>query len=464
VSPASAAAPEHTETPLPPMTEHERAIFAHITATGPGFRALAIGLMLVSAWAAFAWIWQLTHGLGVTGLLRPTYWGIYITSFVFFIGVSHAGTLISAILRLSKAEWRRSITRMAEVITVLVIAFGAGNVIIDLGRSERALYVLRHANFQSPLLWDICSISVYLTASTLYLILPLLPDLVRLERKVGGWRRPIYRALLRVARYRDTPEQRSRLEKIIGVMMVLVLPIAISVHTVVSWVFAMTIQPMWHSTIFGPYFVAGAIFSGIAAILTFMVILRRAYHLEAYLRPVHFDHLGKLLLVMTLLWLYFTFAEYLTTYYGGEPHELRVFFDKVSGRFALPFWVMVVTCFVIPFAILCRAKGRRSEVAILVASLSVNVGMYLERYTIVVPSLTNARIQMTDARYTPSWVEWSILAGCVSSFLLLYLGFTKLFPIISVWEVEEGIEHGLRETSERLATYYPPVAAKGETP
>jgi molybdopterin-containing oxidoreductase family membrane subunit len=310
-------------------------------------------------------------------------------------------------------------------------------------------------------LWDICSISVYLTASTTYLVLPMLPDLVLLEKKVGGWRRNVYRALLRITGYRDTHEQRARLEKVIGVMMVVVLPIAISVHTVVSWVFAMTIQPMWHSTIFGPYFVAGAIFSGIAAILTFMVILRRAYKLEAYLRPVHFDNLGKLLLVMTLLWFYFTFAEYLTTFYGGEVHELRVFFDKVTGRFALPFWVMVVTCFVIPLGILCRAKGRRSEWGILIASISVNVGMYLERYTIVVPSLTNARILTTDARYAPTWVEWSILAGCVSSFLLLYLGFTKLFPIISVWEVEEGIELGSKETVERIATYYPPPSPSG---
>jgi molybdopterin-containing oxidoreductase family membrane subunit len=261
-----------------------------------------------------------------------------------------------------------------------------------------------------------------------------------------------------------TEAQQRVLNRAIAIMCVIVIPVAISVHSVVSFVFSMTLQPMWHSTIFGPYFVAGAIFSGIAAILTFMVVLRRAYRLEAYLRPVHFDHLGKLLLVMTLFWFYFTFAEYLTTYYGGEPHELRVFFDKVSGRFALPFWVMVVTCFVIPFAILCRGKGRRSEWGILLASLSVNVGMYLERYTIVVPSLTNARILTTDARYTPTWVEWSILGGCVSTFLLLYLGFTKLFPIVSVWEVEEGIEHGPRETTERIATYYPPAEGRGETP
>jgi Ni/Fe-hydrogenase subunit HybB-like protein len=164
--------------------------------------------------------------------------------------------------------------------------------------------------------------------------------------------------------------------------------------------------------------------------------------------------------VMTLLWLYFTFAEYLTTFYGGEVHELAVFFDKVTGRFALPFWTMVVTCFVIPFSILCTSRGRRSEAAMLICSISINIGMYLERYTIVVPSLTNARISMTDARYTPSWVEWSILAGCLSTFTLLYLGFTKLFPIISVWEVEEGIEHGPKDVKVRLAEYYPAEEVK----
>ena len=455
------APPEAVSAPVAPaMSEHEERIFAHITTTGRGFKLLAIGLGAVSAWALTAWIWQLTHGLGVTGLGRPVYWGIYITNFVFFIGVSHAGTLISAVLRLTHAEWRRPITRMAEVITVLVIAFGAGNVIVDLGRPERALYVLLHANFSSPLLWDICSISVYLMASTLYLCLPLLPDIVKLERHVGGWRRRVYR-FLRFG-YRDTPEQRRKLEKVLGVMMVLVLSIAISVHTVVSWVFAMTIQPMWHSTIFGPYFVAGAIFSGIAAILTFMVILRKAFHLERYLRPIHFDHLGKLLLVMTLLWFYFTFAEYLTTWYGNEPHEIQVFLAKVSGRFALPFWAMVVTCFVIPFAILCRKRGR-SIGGVLVASISVNIGMYLERFTIVVPSLINPRMHLTEASYSPSWVEWSILAGCVTTFLLLYLGFTKLFPIISVWEVEEGVDHGLEGVRSRLDTYYP-APKQGGTP
>ena len=276
---------------------------------------------------------------------------------------------------------------------------------------------------------------------------------MKLERHIGGWRRPVYR-LVKLG-YNDTPHQRERLEKVIGILAIVVIPIAVSVHTVVSWVFAMTIQPMWHSSIFGPYFVVGAIFSGIAGIFTFMVILRKVYHLEDYLRPVHFDYLGRLLLVMTILWLYFTFAEYLTTWYGNEPVEMGVFRAKTTGAYAVPFWTMVGCCFVFPFSMLTRTKFRKNPTIIFLVSISINIGMYLERYTIVVPTLINPRVHLTTASYSPSWVEWSILAGCVSSFVLLYLGFTKLFPIVSVWEIEDGVEHGLAEGLERVRGYYP---------
>ncbi len=230
-----------------------------------------------------AWSWQLIHGLGATGLGRPVYWGLYITNFVFFIGVSHAGTLISAILRIVQAEWRRPITRMAEVITVLVLFFGVGNVLLDLGRPDRALNVILHPHFRSPLLWDVASISVYLTASSLYLYLPADPGHRAAARSDGEAGATGSTRRLSLG-WTGTPQQWHRLERAIGVMAILVIPIAVSVHTVVSWVFAMTIQPMWHSTIFGPYFVVGAIFSGIAAIITAMVIVRKVYRLEAYLQ------------------------------------------------------------------------------------------------------------------------------------------------------------------------------------
>jgi molybdopterin-containing oxidoreductase family membrane subunit len=197
----------------------------------------------------------------------------------------------------------------------------------------------------------------------------------------------------------------------------------------------MTIQPMWHSTIFGPYFVVGAIFSGIAAIITAMVIVRKVYRLEAYLTPVHFKNLGVLLLVMACLWFYFTFAEYLTTWYGHEPTEIGVFNAKVSGPFAPYFWAMFFFCFVLPFVVLVNPRTR-TIAGTLVASISVNVGMWLERFTIVVPSLSNPRAPIHTFAYAPSWVEWSLMAGCFAAFALLYMGFTKLFPIVSIWELE----------------------------
>jgi len=413
------------------MDTHD-AIVTPILTVGSRFRAWMLGLSAVVSWAAFAWVWQLTHGLGATHLGRPIYWGLYITNFVFFIGVSHAGTLISAILRIVHAEWRRPITRMAEVITVLVLFFGVGNVLLDLGRPDRALNVILHPHFRSPLLWDVSSISVYLTCSSIYLYLPLIPDIALLRDRTTGWRRRFYTKL--AIGWTGTEQQWHRLERAISVMAILVIPVAISVHTVVSWVFAMTIQPMWHSSIFGPYFVVGAIFSGIAAIITAMVVVRKVYGLEEYLQPVHFKNLGLLLLVMACLWLYFTFAEHLTTWYAQEPNELNVFNAKLFGRFAPLFWAMLVFCFVVPFAIL--ANPRTQTIAgTLVASISVNIGMWIERFTIVVPSLSNPRAPVHTFIYWPSWVEWSLMAGCFAAFTMLYMGFTKLFPIVSIWEL-----------------------------
>jgi molybdopterin-containing oxidoreductase family membrane subunit len=391
---------------------------------------------------------------------RPVYWGIYIINFVFFIGISHAGTLISAILRLAKAEWRRAITRSAEVITVMVIIFGVSNVIFDLGRPDRLLFVLKHGRLQSPLLWDVCSISVYLTASSIYLYLPLIPDIAILRDQTDR-RHWLYRIL--ALGWQGTPQQYHRLEKALAIMMVLVIPIAVSVHTVVSFVFAMTVQPMWHTAIFGPYFVVGAIFSGIAALIIAMAIIRWAYRLEGHIKAIHFDYLGKLLLVMTLLWFYFTFAEYLTTWYGAEPVHMRVWWSKVSGDFAAPFWTMLACCFVIPFALLSRRRTRTVAGTVL-ASASITLGMWLERFVIVVPTVSNPRLPLDRGAYTPTWVEWAMLLGCFAFFILLYVLFTRFFPIVSIWEIQEGRMHALADAQAAIEAYRPEPPRDGQAP
>ena len=428
-------------------------LYQPILKTGKGFYMAFAILSFVVLFAGFAYFQQFKYGLGVTGLNRPIFWGVYITNFVFFIGVSHAGTLISAILRISKAEWRRSITRSAEVITVLVLFFGLGNILIDLGRIDRLMIVIFHARFQSPLVWDVVSLTTYLTGSSIYLYLPLIPDIALLrDRMPPGFRKGLYEVL--ALGWAGTEKQIHYLEKGISIMAVTVLPIAVSVHTVVSYVFSMTVQPMWHSSIFGPYFVAGAIFSGIAGIIVAMAVLRKVYHLEGYFRDVHFNYLGILLLVMTCLWFYFTFCEYITAFYGNEPMEMSIFFEKLSGKYAPQFWLMVITCFVIPFTILANNRTR-NVTGTVIASISVNIGMWLERFTIVVPTLMHPRLPYELGSYSPTWVEWAILMGCFALFTMIYMGFTKLFPIVSLWEVQEGREaHG--EVTERLMTYLPP--------
>ncbi len=443
---------------LPP---DEQVLLRPLVVTTSRFYIAAAILGGILLWGLFAYYLQVHKGLGGTGLNRPEYWGIYIIDFVFFIGISHAGTLISAILRVSKAEWRRSITRSAEFITVLVLGFGAIQPIIDLGRPDRLFNVIFHAHLRSPLLWDVTSIGLYFTASTIYLYIPMIPDLAIIRD--SGIKATWFYTFLAIG-YQDTPTQRARLERIIGVLAIVVIPIAISVHTIIGWIFAMTLRPMWHSTIFGPYFVMGAIFSGIAAILIAMVVLRRAYGLENYFKPIHFDYMGRLLLLFSLLWFYFTFAEYLTAFYGAEPAEMRTFWAKLTGPFAVPFWAMVLGCFVIPLGLMSQ-KSMRTPRGTLIASIAVVIGMWLERYNIVVPTSVNPRWDMESlGHYFPSWVELSILAGTFAGFILLYMIATKFFPIVSIWEMKEGREQSVHEVAVRVAGYLPePLVASARS-
>jgi molybdopterin-containing oxidoreductase family membrane subunit len=435
----------------------DRDLLRSVVQSGARFRVTFTLLLLVilGCWVLFGR--QILYGLGVTGLNQPVAWGFYIVNFVFFIGISHAGTLISAILRLSSAEWRRPITRMAEVITVVVLAIGSFHPVLDLGRPDRMLNIFTAGRLQSPLLWDVSSISAYFMASTVYLFIPMIPD-IALLRDLGVRPRWLYTFLS--WGWQGTPRQHAVLSRAVSIMMVLVIPIAVSVHTVISYIFAMTLQPGWHSTIFGPYFVIGAIFSGIAALLVAMIALRKIFHLERYLKEVHFGHLSKLLLVMSLLWFYFTFSEYLTAYFGNEPTELRVFFYKFSGPYAPFFWGMVACNFLIPVLILSFRRTRRIP-GILIASITVVIGMWLERLNIVVPSLANPRLPLSTGFYIPSLVEWGMFAGGIATFILGFAVFGRFFPLISIWEMEEGRESSVAMTTERVKSYLPDPAPAG---
>ncbi len=488
--------------------DHERLI-KPLLQSGAGFYLLALGLLAVIAWGAHVYLNQIRQGLVVTGMQRPAYWGVYMVNFIFFIGISHAGTLISAILRVTRAEWRRPITRIAEAITVFALIVGTLQILFDMGRPERLLYVFRFGRLQSPLLWDAVSLTTYFFGSVTYLYLPLIPDVAILRDNLPptapAWRRWLY-TLLSLG-WRGNRTQWIRLERVISIMAVIIIPIAVSVHTIISWILATTVQPGWHSTVFGPYFVVGAIFSGIGALFIAMSIMRRVFHLEAYITEKQYKYLGYLLITMTAVWFYFTYAEHLTLAAGQQQAEFPVLASKLWGEYAPSFWVMVtlmITAFwvlVPPRLIPERLEGRvvfRPRFALataasaaftlalafvpqtqpvtasvggisgrtmlligamafaiatgisalpwlkrnlvgstVIASFCVVAGMWLERWHIVVPTVTHPRL-MPWSSYLPTATEWSLTAASFALFALLFLVFFKLFPPVSIWEVAEG--------------------------
>jgi molybdopterin-containing oxidoreductase family membrane subunit len=404
-----------------------------LSKAGKPFYITTAILIAIVLWSFFAFGYQFYWGLGKTGMGHPISWAFYLINFVFFIGISHAGTLISAILRITHAGWRTPITRAAEAITVFALMCGPTNILFDVGRVAKVHWVAIHANFLSPLLWDATSITTYILTSSLFLYVLMIPDIAILRDRFEK-RKRLYRIL--ALGWKGTPHQERILNKWIAFLCVAVIPIAVSVHTVVSWVFGMQMKPMWHSTIFGPYFVAGAIYSGIAAIILVAAILRRVYHLEHFLRPIHFNNMGLLLLTMTLLWFYFTLAEYLTTIYGGGEAEVAVFWAKFTGKYSPLFWTMVLLCLAIPFPILAF-KRTRTILGTSIASVSVLIGMWLERFLIIIPTYSEPMLPYKRGSYTPSWVEWSLMAGLCAGFTLAFVLFSKLFPVITIWETEK---------------------------
>ena len=409
---------------------------------------LWIGILgTVALWGLYGYITQLRQGLIVTGLRDQISWGLYIANFVFFTGISYGGTLISAILRVTNSDWRHPITRLSEAITVFALCIGAPMVIVDLGRPERMLYLFTHGRMQSTILWDVIAVSTYLAGCALYLYLPMIPDLALLakRRELAPWRRWLYRKLS--FGWKGSAEEQHLLEKCISRMAVFMIMLAVSVHTVVSWIFAMTLRPGWNSSIFGPYFVMGAVYSGTAAVILSMYILVRVLHLEGYIKPIHFRKLGMLLLTFCLLYLYFNINEYLTVGYKVEGSEKQLMHQLFFGDYAVLMWITQALCLIVPLliiaAVLCIKRLQKfTPPAIALASILIIIGAGAKRYLIVVPTLSSPFLKDTKLpfdwiHYHPTWVEWSITFGGVAVLLLMYMLFTKLFPIISIWETRQ---------------------------
>ncbi len=423
------------------LAQLKQVLYRPLTHTSRVWFVWTAFLLAVIGGGAWAYLNQLQKGLVVTGLRDTVIWGVYISNFVFFSGLSMAGTFISAILRITGAEWRRSITRLAELTTVSALLMCAIMPVIDMGRPDRLLNMLLYGRIESPLLWDVLVITTYLMASAIYLYLFLIPDsaVLRddLNGRVSGLRYRLYKLL--ALGWRGLPEQRARLERGASIMMLLVIPIGLATHSVVSWIFGMTFRTGWDSTIFAPYFAVGALYSGTAMLITLMVVLRRAYHLEMYLVEKQFRYLAYMLIAFGSLYFYFTFAEYLTVGYKLESADRLLLDQLFFGSYSGIVWPTFILGQVVPILIAAYPRTRTLPM-LFVASLLVNLGMWFKRFIIVVPTLSLPLLPYDWGLYTPSWVELAITAASFAGFGLLVTLFAKLFPIVSIWEMQEGWE------------------------
>ncbi|WP_288071737.1 NrfD/PsrC family molybdoenzyme membrane anchor subunit [Hydrotalea sp.] len=403
-------------------------------------------LLIIVVWGAAIYIRQIYFGLGTTAMRNYVSWGLYISTFVFFIGISHSGTLVSAILRITNKEWRRPITRSAELLTWVSLLFGGIMPIIDMGRPDRIPNLVIFGRLQSPLLWDIICIGTYFVGSSLFLYLPMIPDIALCRDRLSGnatrLRKWIYRKLS--LGWQDTPGNWKRLEKGMHVMTIIIIPIAVSVHTVVGYIFAMTLRPGWNSTVFGPYFVAGALYSGSAAVVLIMAAFRRMYHLEKYITKKQFNYMGQIVLALTLIYAYFNLNEYAVPAYKMASSEGFLLHDLFSGSYSSVFWILQLGTVLVPAIILAFPKGRTPVMASIVCIIIV-IGAWVKRYIIVIPTLLHPylpiqKVPIEWSQYFPNWVEWSITFGALAGIFLVITLFAKIFPIVSIWEVKEGRE------------------------
>ncbi len=404
-----------------------------------------LGIFVLGAMCAAGFMFN--RGLGVSGLNRPVMWGFFITNFVFWIGISHAGVMLSAILRLSKAEWRRPATRAAEVLTVFSLMTAMLMPLIHAGRPWRVFYWVFpfdwargvYPNVRSALVWDPSAVFTYLISSTLFVYIALLPDLAVVRDRSTGIRRQIYSVL--AMGWRGNSRQ-WKLQIIAGVLLsALILPVFVSVHSIVSFDFSMAISvKSWHSTIFPPYFVVGAVHSGVAAVVIVMAVMRWLYGWQAYIRPEHFDALGRLLLVVATGWFFFFVLEFLFGLYSLEADEIRVK-DFLTAQAPWSWWFItfVGTTYFIPVSMWLFKGIRRNPALMIVACVSVNIGMWLERFLIIVPGLAQKQtLNFTWYTYAPSPVEVVIVIGTFALVCMLLLLFAKVFPLIPLYDIKEG--------------------------
>ncbi len=394
--------------------------------------------------AALAWIYQIYFGLQVAGLMHPVMWGTYITTFVFWIGIAHAGTLISAILFLFRARWRTAITRLAETMTIAAIVTASLFPIIHLGRPWRAYWLIPYPNerglwinFSSPLIWDAAAIGTYFIASIVFWFIHLVPDFAVLrDRRATRWGRAIYRWL--ALGWNGTAHEWAALRSTYGVLAGVIAALVVSVHSIVSWDFAAAVVPGWHSTIFAPYFVAGAMFSGIAMLMLLLLPARELLGLGHRITLDHLEKLAALMLTLSLVMTYAYATELAFAFSGRRPADESQFLFRLAGAYAPLFWSAIVCNSVVPLWFF-RRSARRSLKSLGVVAAAVTVGMWLERFIIIVASLSHEYSSASWGTYRPTYIEATIVIGSVCWFLFWFLLLIGHIPPISIAEEKQDV-------------------------
>jgi len=409
-------------------------------------------LVTVIAVCGYAYFLQLRDGLGVTGMRDYVSWGLYIANFVFFVAVSLVGMLISSILGLLKVDWIIPISRIAEFIAVAFVAVAGLVIILDMGRPDRVVNVLIHGRFQSPILWDVTVITTYLVISTLLMILPMIPDLAICKnelKKASPLLKKIYNILS--FGYINTPDQHKHLHKMIRTLMVLIVPVGLAIHTVTSWLFAATLRNGWDTTIFGPYFVAGAFVAGSATLVVAMYFFRVNYKLQDYLTDLQFDKMGKLMVAVCLVYLYFNINEFLVPGYkmksGDSVHLSELFF----GSWAIMFWSSQLFGNILPIILMVNKRFRK-PLPIMIISLFVIASAWFKRYVIVIPTMLHPHLPIQNvpdhfSHYFPTAIEISVTVLSFALALLIITVLAKIFPVVPICEIAEqkGIDYKIEE-------------------
>jgi molybdopterin-containing oxidoreductase family membrane subunit len=401
---------------------------------------LLSGALLVCLYAYFL---QLRDGMMVTGLSDYVSWGMYIANFVFFVATSLIGMLISAVLSLLKQKWAEPLARIAEIIALAFAAVAGLVIVMDMGRPERLLNVFIHGRIQSPIVWDVTVVTIYVLISTLFLYIPLIPDLkICSERldKLPPFARKIYTLLS--LNWSGTPQQKELVKKSTRALAIFIIPVALAIHTVTSWLFANTSRAGWDSTIFGPYFVTGAFVSGTAAVIIAMFVFRKSYKLQDYITDFQFDKIGKLLVLVSLVYLYFNLNEYMVPAYKMKKAEAIHIHDLFAGSHAFLFWATQLLGLIIPI-ILLLFKPMRKPLPMLVIALMVLIGSWFKRYIIVVPTMEHPYLPIQNVPlnfkiYSPTLTEILVTIAPMIMVLLIVTILAKVVPIIPL---QETLDH-----------------------